>query len=270
MADPPEPDQAAVELRTDIAHPARVYDYWLGGKENFPADRAAAEAVIAELPDMPLIARENRAFLRRGVRFLAAEAGIRQFLDFGSGLPTQGNVHEIAQQVTPTARILYVDNDPIVLAHGRALLASSTTEVIQADLREPATILDHPTTRRLLNLDRPVGVLLSAILHHLRAEEDPAGIVACLRDAVAPGSYVLISHGTADFNTEAATRAAARFAQARTAMPYVNRSRAEIARFFEGWELVDPGLVQAPYWRPDGPLPDYADRITTYAGIGRK
>jgi len=147
MADPPDPGQAPVELRTDVAHPARVYDYWLRGKENFPADRAATEAVIAELPDMPLIAQENRAFLRRAVRFLAAQAAIGQFLDFGSGLPTQGNVHEVARQAMATARVVYVDNDPIVLAHGRALLAGDATEVVQADLREPEAILSHPTTR---------------------------------------------------------------------------------------------------------------------------
>jgi hypothetical protein len=271
VSDPDQPPvQPPAELNTSIAHPARVYDYWLGGKDNYPADRAAAQAVMAELPDIPLTAKENRAFLRRVVRFLAAEAGIRQFLDIGSGLPTQGNVHQVAQQVAPDARIVYIDNDPIVLVHGRALLAGSNTAVVQADLREPDAILDDPETRQLIDFDQPTAVLLSAILHHIRDEEDPAGIVARLRDAIGPGSYVAISHGTADFSPEAATRAAARFAQARTAAPYVHRSRAEIERFLDGLELVFPGLVQLPLWRPDGKIPDYVSRVTMYGGVGRK
>jgi S-adenosyl methyltransferase len=261
------------ELDTSIAHPARVYDYWLGGKDNFPADRAAAEAVLAANPAVRLTVRENRAFLRRVVRYLTAEAGIRQFLDIGTGIPTSPNVHEVAQQVAPDARAVYVDNDPIVLAHARALLAGSgagTTTVIQADLREPDSILQHPQVRQVLDFGQPLGILLVAVLHHLTDEDDPAGVVARLRDAAVGGSYLAISHGTADINPEAAQRAAGRFAESRTAAPYVARSHATIEGFFDGLELLDPGVVQPPLWRPDGPVSVDLERVSFYAGLGRK
>jgi S-adenosyl methyltransferase len=264
------PDQARVELNTGVAHPARVYDYWLGGKDNFPADQAVAEMVIAEMPEIRLSVRENRAFLRRVVRFLAEEAGIRQFIDLGAGLPTQGNVHEVAQQVAPEARVVYVDNDPIVNVHGQALLAGEATSIVLADLRQPEAVLDHPGIREAVDLAQPVAVLLLAVLHLVADEEDPAGIVARFRDRLAPGSYLAISHGTADINPQAARKAAERFASARTAAPYVHRSYAQVQRFFDGLELVEPGLVQIPLWRPDGPLPEDLDRVNGYGGVGRK
>jgi len=262
--------QAPMELNTHIAHPARVYDYWLGGKDNFPADIRAAEAVIAEMPEIRLAVRENRAFLRRVVRFLAGEAGIRQFIDLGAGLPTQGNVHEIAHQVAPDAQVVYVDNDPIVNVHGEALLAGQATSIVLADLRDPAAALDHPGVRAAIDLDQPVAVLLLAVLHLVADTEDPGRIVAGYRDRIGPGSYLALSHGTADINTQAARRAAERFARAPNAAPYVHRSHAEVLRFFDGLELVEPGLVQIPLWRPDGPLPEELERVNGYGGVGRK
>ncbi len=268
-----DPDWLPPEINTNVAHPARVYDYWLGGKDNFPADRALAEHIMQAIPTMRAMAAANRAFLVRSVRYLAGEAGIRQFLDIGTGIPTSPNVHEVAQAVAPEARVVYVDNDPIVLVHARALLAGGgrgRKTVIQADLREPDAILRHPQVRQVIDFDQPVAVLLVAILHHLTDEEDPAGVVARLRDAVPSGSYVAISHGTWDINPQAAQRAAQRFAQARTAAPYVARKHAEIERFFDGLELLDPGLVQPPLWRPEAPVTVDLERVSFYAGVGRK
>jgi hypothetical protein len=261
---------APPELNTGIAHPARVYDYWLGGKDNFPADVRAAEAVIAEMPEIRLAVRENRAFLRRAVSFLAGEAGIRQFIDLGGGLPTQGNVHEVAQRIAPDARVVYVDNDPIVNVHGEALLAGQSTSIVLADLRDTAAVLDHPEVQAAIDPGQPVAILLLAVLHLVADAEDPAGIVAAYRDRIAPGSYLALSHGTADINTQAARRAAERFASNPNAAPYVHRSHAEVLRFFDGFELVEPGLVQIPLWRPDGPLPEDLDAVNGYGGVARK
>src|SRR6266498_1582061 len=183
------------EINTDVAHPARMYDYYLGGKDNFPADREAADQALAASPAVRDMARQNRAFLQRVVRFLARDAGIRQFIDIGAGLPTQGNVHEIAQAITPDARVVYVDNDPIVVVHSDALLAGHNTTAIKADLREPNVILEHPEVREVIDLDQPVAVLLVAVLHFLQDADDPVGVVARLRDAMAAGSYLAISHG---------------------------------------------------------------------------
>lgn len=263
----PAADPAAV-IGTSTPNPARIYDYLLGGKDNFPADREAAEEVLALAPEVRAVARENRAFLRRAVRYLAGEAGIRQFLDVGTGIPAQGNVHQVAQQVAPDARVVYVDNDPIVLLHARALLAGNHTTIIQADLREPAAILDHPELREVIDFDQPVAVLLLAILHFITDEEDPAGIVTRLRDAMAPGSYLALSHGTADFRPEATLKAAQVYDRATA--PLVLRSHAQIGRFFDGLELVPPGLVQVTAWRPDGELPDGWATSPAYGGIARK
>ncbi len=263
----PAADPAAV-IGTSTPNPARIYDYLLGGKDNFPADRETAEEVLALAPEVRAVARENRAFLRRAVRYLAGEAGIRQFLDVGTGIPAQGNVHQVAQQVAPDARVVYVDNDPIVLLHARALLAGNHTTIIQADLREPAAILDHPELREVIDFDQPVAVLLLAILHFITDEEDPAGIVTRLRDAMAPGSYLALSHGTADFRPEATLKAAQVYDRA--SAPLVLRSHAQIGRFFGGLELVAPGLVQVVSWRPDGELPDGWATSPAYGGIARK
>jgi hypothetical protein len=249
-----------------VAHPARMYDYFLGGKDNFPADREAAERLLAAVPETRVGARENRAFLQRAIQFLAGEAGIRQFLDIGTGLPTQGNVHEIAQGIAPESRVVYVDNDPVVHVHASALLAGGNTAAILADLRQPEAILNHPQVRGLLDFDQPMGLLLVAVLHFIRDEEDPAGIVARLRDAMAPGSYLVLSHATGDlYPPEIGAQASG--AYDRATAPLVLRSTAEIARLFDGFELVDPGLVQLSLWRPDGDLPSARG---LFGGVGRK
>jgi hypothetical protein len=257
------------QINTHVAHPARMYDYYLGGKDNFPADREAAEQALAATPAVRDMARQNRAFLQRVVRFLARDAGIRQFIDIGTGLPTQGNVHEIAQAITPDARVVYVDNDPIVIVHSDALLAGHNTTAIQADLREPNVILEHPEVREVIDLDQPVAILLIAVLHFLQDADDPVGIVARLRDAMAAGSYLAISHGAPDL-AQVQSRVTAEVLRAyqRSSAPLTLRSRAEIERFFDGFELVDPGLVQVQSWRPDGPIPDVAGGI--YGGVARK
>jgi len=255
-------------LDTSTPNPARIYDALLGGKDNFPADRTAAHAILNVAPQARRGARENRAFLQRAVRYLAADAGIRLFLDIGTGLPTQGNVHQIAQAVSPDVRVAYVDNDPVVHVHANALLADNTTTVaVLADLREPEVILGHPQVRRLLDLAQPVAVLLVAVLHFIRDEEDPAGLVARLRDAMAPGSYLVLSHATADFHPEAGAKITDVYQRA--SAPLVLRSRSQIGRFFEGFDLVAPGLVQPASWRPgEGPGSPSAGGF--YSGIGRK
>ncbi len=250
-------------------NPARIYDYLLGGKDHFPADRHAAEAILDVVPQARQGARENRAFLQRAVRFLAAEADMRQFLDIGTGLPTQGNVHEVAQAVAPDARVAYIDHDPVVHVHANALLANHTTTIaVLADLREPEAILGHPEVRRVLDFTRPMAVLLVAVLHFLRDEEDPARIVARLRDAMAPGSYMVISHATADFHPQVAAKITDVYRQA--SAPLVLRSRSGIGRFFDGFDLMEPGLVQPASWRPNARIPDSPSAGGFYSGVGRK
>jgi len=263
---PPPGPPAGIDTTT--ANPARVYDALLGGKDHYPVDRAAADAILAAAPQARQGARENRAFLQRAVRYLA-EAGIRQFLDIGTGLPTQGNVHEVARQVTPDARVVYVDHDPVVHVHASALLAnnSPTTLAVLADLREPEAILDHPGVRRLLDFTRPGGVLLVAVLHFVRDAEDPAGIVVRLRDAMAPGSYLVLSHATGDFHPQAGAKVTEVYQRA--SAPLVLRPRAAIQRFFDGFDLVEPGLLQPAVWRPDpGTVSPSAGG--SYSGVGRR
>jgi hypothetical protein len=257
------------EINTRVAHPARIYDYYLGGKDNFRADRETAELALAATPSVRDMARQNRAYLQRVVRYLAAEAGIRQFLDIGTGLPTQGNVHEIAQAVAPEARVVYVDNDPIVLAHSRALLDAPHTTVILGDLRDPAAILANPEVGKLIDLQRPMAVLLVAVLHFIQDQDDPGGITATLRDAMASGSYLAISHATMDV-AEADAEVADKVVRAyqRSTSPVTLRTRAEIASFFGDFELVDPGLQQIHQWHPDGPVAAVSGGI--YGGVGRK
>ncbi|GLZ14577.1 hypothetical protein Acsp04_48120 [Actinomadura sp. NBRC 104425] len=251
-------------------HPARMYDYYLGGKDNFEADREAAEQVLRVLPEVRLMALENRAFLGRAVRFLAA-AGIRQFLDIGTGLPTQGSTSEVAHEVAPDARIVYVDNDPMVLVHARALLADRApgdTVVIEGDVRDPDAILGHPDVRAVIDFDQPVALLLVAILHFVRDSEDPAGIVERFMRDMAPGSYLVLSHATHDFDPERSAEGSRPYANATA--PFVTRSGAEIKRFFDGLEMVDPGLVQLPLWRPDGDPSPHLDAIWVYGGVARR
>ena len=237
-------------LDTSVAHPARVYDYWLGGTDNFAADREAAERVLAAAPGLRYRVRANRAFLGRATRYLAAEAGLRQFLDIGTGIPAAGNTHEVAQRVAPDARVVYVDNDPIVLLHAQALLRSTpegATKYLQADLRDPGAILDRAAS--LLDFGQPVAVMLLGVLHLIQDGEDPWGIVTRLMAAMPPGSYLTISHPAIDIHPSQAN--AQRVYNERVATPQTLRTREQVARFFAGLELVDPGLVQVHQWRPD-------------------
>ncbi|MFD9125195.1 SAM-dependent methyltransferase [Kitasatospora sp. NPDC059571] len=264
-------DRPSADLRPEIPHPARMYDYYLGGKDNFPADRAAAEQVLALSPLVRLSAMANRAFLQRAVRHLA-EAGVGRFLDIGTGIPTAGNTHETAQAVLPDARVAYLDNDPIVLVHSRALLAGAsrgTVTVSRADLRDPAAILADPDVRALLDAGEPVALLLFAVLHFVDGADDPYGTVKQLVDALPPGSYLALSHATGDFAdpAEAAKGPAVyRSATAQLSM----RTKDEVLRFFDGLELLEPGLVTAPQWRPDRAADPTDAEIGIWAGVGRK
>jgi len=251
---------------------ARMYDHMLGGFQNAAVDRAAVRRAQAIYPDIAFVARANRAFLRRAVTFLL-DRGIDQFLDLGSGIPTAGNTHEVAQRRDPAARILYVDVDPLAVAHSAALLADNPyAAALRADARDPTAILDHPTTRRLLDRDRPVGVLLLTLLHFVPDDGEAYGLVATLRAALPPGSYLALSHA----NYEAV--APAILAQLKqlyggTSNPAKERSRAAIANFFAGLELAEPGLVYAPRWHPDDPDDPFLDRpgrSLSLVGVARK
>src|SRR5216683_125965 len=246
---------------------ARVYDYMLGGSHNFAADRVSAEELLARWPDARETMRFNRAFLGRAVRHLAGQAGIRQFLDIGSGIPTMGNVHEIARQAAPGSRIAYVDNDAVAVLHSRAILDRDERAVaIEGDLRRPGEILEHPALRAMLDLSRPVALLLVAVLHFFPDADDPAALVAGLRDALAPGSYVVISHGTTDSQPEHVADAMGHYA--RTTAPFQPRSHAQILRFFHGFDLIEPCLVRAPLWWPDDQQDArHPERAAAYAGV---
>jgi SAM-dependent methyltransferase len=266
-----EPDWVPPEVDTRRANVARVYDYWLGGSHNFLADQDVARAIAAVEPNMRAIARANRAFLGRAVRFLAA-AGIRQFLDIGSGIPTESNVHEVAQQADPDARVVYVDIDPVAVAHSKAILGGNqNATVIQADLREPEQILAHEGTRRLIDVGRPVGLLLMVVVHFIADADDPWRIVATLRDALAPGSYLVLGHATHEGEPVVA-HATEKVYNRSVATDLHLRSRAEILRFFDGFQLVDPGLVYVPLWRADSPADVPADpsRFQCLVGVGHK
>ena len=259
--------------RVDVrkAYPARRYDYWLGGKDNFAADRRSGDAVEEVVPTIRLSIIENRRFLQRAVRFLV-EAGIGQFLDIGSGMPTDANTHEVAQAITPQSRVVYVDNDPIVVSHARALLRSSPqgrTEYVEADLRAPQDILQAPQLRATLDMGRPVGLLLLAVLHFVPDHDDPYGLVAQLAAAMPPGSYLVMSHGTYD---PLPPEMIARCEEVNAVIdaPWRPRSREEFARFFGGMELVDPGIVSIGSWRPAKwsvvPAPE---DVITYGAVAR-
>ena len=268
---PGYPLRVTESLDTGQPHPARIYDYLLGGKDNFAADRAAAAQGLKVNPNAATAPQQNRAFLRRAVRFLAAEAGVRQFLDIGTGLPTRPNVHEVAQGIDPAARIVYADNDPIVLAHARALLTSTPegrTNYVDADLRDPRRILDAPELRATLDLDQPVALLLLAILHFLEDEAKPYDVVRELMDALPAGSYLVVSHITADHDPESW----ARFGELmrRQGIPTRLRSRAEVGGFFDGLEVVEPGVVSLLRWRPDEPSTFTDAQVALYGGVGRK
>jgi hypothetical protein len=257
---------------TGKASVARVYDYWLGGTHNFQADRDAARAMIAVDSNVRAIARANREFLRRAVSFLV-DAGIRQFLDIGSGIPSEGNVHEIAQQAAPGSRVVYVDADPVAVAHSRAMLAGNPDAgVLQADLREPHRILGSAEVTGLLDLAAPVGLLLCSILHFISDDDDPWLIVGSLRDALAPGSYLVLSHATSEGVPATVQSALTRAYQGRVETRGGLRSRAEIERFFAGFHLVAPGVVLIRQWRPGLPAAAQTgrDEFWFLAGAGRK
>jgi hypothetical protein len=264
-----------MSTKVDLSRPsvARMYDYYLDGKDNFAIDREAVERVELVMPDVRQVARENRAFLRRAVRLMAA-AGVRQFIDIGAGLPTVGNTHEIAQGSAPGSRVVYVDNDPIVLVHGRVLLASDeTTAVVSADLRHPAEVFGHPETRKLIDFEKPVGVLLIAMTHFL-LDTERERVMGELVGAIAPGSHVAITHVTGDRHpretvdgVESAYRA--------TPTPIFFRTHPDIQRFFDGLALVEPGVVFIDRWRPDRAEDDgwpVVDPATEwlYGGVGQK
>jgi hypothetical protein len=251
---------------------ARMYDYYLGGDHNFEVDRIAAEQVISSNPDVPRAASANRAFLRRCVTFLVQQ-GIDQFLDLGSGLPTVGNVHEVAHKTNPAARVVYVDNDAIAVRMSQALLVDNPhAGVVRADIRQPEPILRHTEVARLLDLSRPVGVLLLSVLHFVPDDAEAYHLVRVLRDVMAPGSYLALSHVTYErLSAEAIEQGEAVYARSTT--PAKGRTRAEIAAFFEGLDLVEPGLVYLPLWRPESSrdvFHDEPERSLIFAGVGRK
>ncbi|WP_405095800.1 SAM-dependent methyltransferase [Micromonospora sp. NBC_01412] len=273
---PTDPVHPSDRIDTSVAHPARRYNYWLGGKDNFQADRDSGDAMAAAFPTIRVTALENRRFLQRAVRFLAREAGMRQFLDIGTGIPTADNTHEVAQAVAPQTRVVYVDNDPIVLAHARALLTSTpegATAYIDADLLDPERILSHPDLRRTIDLGQPVALMLVAILHFLSDPDEPYALVRRLLDALPPGSYLAASHATYDHlpaqvaeDTRAATRNGGEYGAI-----YL-RGLADFTRFFDGLELVEPGIVSAAEWRADAepqPRPSAVD-VSLYAAVARK
>lgn len=261
-------------IDTTIPSVARIYDYLLGGKDNFEVDRNAAAKFIELVPEVPRIAKANRQFLARCVRFLA-EAGVRQFVDLGAGLPTPPNVHEVARQVSPDARVVYVDHDPVVLTYGNALLATDAgVTVIKGDVREPAEVLSHPELTKLIDFSQPVAVLILAVLHFISDEESPGQLVAGYRDRLPPGGYLVISAGSSDddggesVDPDVDRRLRELYSGAGT--PIVGRSREQILEYFAGCELEEPGLVQLAQWRPDNWAEARKTRIHLLAGVGRK
>jgi hypothetical protein len=269
-AGPGDGQQGPLPFDITKAHQARVYDYLLGGKDNYAADRTWAEAALEVWPDSAFTARANRAFLGRAVRYLAGEAGIRQFLDIGTGIPTAGNVHEVAQAIAPESRVVYVDYDPVVLAHSRALLDSheaGATEYIDADLRDTDTILGQASG--LLDFAKPVAVTLIALLHAIPDADDPYAIVARLMDAVLPGSYLAISHMGSDLFGPETTQGLQNLNSRDSQQQYFHRTNEQVARFFEGTDLVPPGLVRAEEWRSE-PATGHAGTSGLWAAVGRK
>jgi hypothetical protein len=268
-----DPASLASRIDTSVPHPARRYNYWLGGKDNFAADRESGDAVAAAFPSIRLAAIENRRFLRRVVTFLARDLGIRQFLDIGTGIPSADNTHEVAQSIAPESRIVYVDNDPIVLVHARALLTSSSagmTAYIDADLREPDGILNDPDLLRTLDLSQPVALMLVSILQFVTDEHDPVGIVARLVGALPSGSYLAITHPTYDFMAPETVEKLNR-ANTPSSGPFRPRTRDEVGRFLDGLEVVPPGIEPVSQWRAEDevqPRPSPAD-TAVYGAVAR-
>ncbi len=262
-------DNAAAKLDTGVPHSARLWNYWLGGKDNFAVDRAVADQILAMVPEMVASARADRAYLGRVVRYLAGEVGIRQFLDVGTGIPTANNTHEVAQQIAPTSRIVYVDNDPLVLVHARALLTShpeGRTDYLAADLREPEAIIEG--ARRTLDFDQPIGLTLLGILNFVPDDDEAVDLVTRLVDALPSGSYLAISHPTTEINGET-MQEALRLWNEGPAAKMVLRSAEQLKRFFGGLEMVEPGVVSCSKWHA-GKGDENAEPVPHYGGVGRK
>ena len=263
------PSWVPEDVDLEVPSPARMYDALLGGSHNFAVDRKAAAEAVALVPDLPTVALSNRAFLRRAVHFLL-DAGVRQFVDVGAGIPTVANTHELVAAATPAAKVAYVDIDPVAVAHARAILADHPHAIaLRGDLRSPTPLLAEPELLKFIDFDQPVAVLLVAVLHLLTDDDDPRTAVATLRDAMAPGSYLAVSHLSSAHRPEAAARLAEHSAQ-RSRVPITFRPRAEIEAFFEGFTMVEPGLVELPAWRPDTDAPVDAPRSLGLAGVGRR
>ena len=265
---------AAGGIDTSAPNVARIYDYILGGKDNFAADREAAQQLLAAQPDIAGVVRDNRSFIGRVVRFLAGEAGIRQFLDLGAGLPTQDSVHEMAQAIAPDARVVYIDNDPVACSHGQALLGPrDRVGFALGDLRRPAEILQHPEVLARLDFSQPVGVLCACALHFVPDEEKPHQVIAAYRDALAPGSYLAITHGstaeTPEDDPDGLIESVRSVYQNASAQLHV-RPVKEIGRFFDGFEILDPGVVWMASWRPDPGIRPAGRRNSLFGGVGRK
>jgi S-adenosyl methyltransferase len=257
------------DFDTSVPHIARVYDYWLGGKDNFPADRAMGERTLLAYPNLVYSVRANRAFLARAVRFLAGEAGIRQFLDIGTGIPTANNTHEVAQRVAPSSRIVYVDHDPVVLSHARALLTSTpegACAYIDADLRDPEAIL--AAAADTLDFSQPVAVMLIAVMHFIGDDAEASAIMRRLMTACGPGSYVALSHAASDIDAAQMAEMIWRLNES-TAEKTTLRDRAGVTRLFDGLELVEPGVIRAAEWRPDTDL-ERSSPAALWAGVARK
>ena len=266
---PTSDEQATAKLDTGIPHSARLWNYWLGGKDNFAVDRQVADQILAMVPEMVASARADRAYLGRVVRYLAGEVGIRQFLDVGTGIPTAGNTHEVAQRVAPTSRIVYVDNDPMVLAHARALLTShpeGKTDYLDADLRQPEKVVEG--ARRTLDFNQPIAVTMLGILNFIPDDGEAATLVQRLVDAVPSGSYVAISHPTTEINGEVMVEAL-RLWNEGPAAKMVLRSAEQVKRLFGDLEMVEPGVVTCSHWHPDKGNED-AEAVPHYGGVGRK
>jgi SAM-dependent methyltransferase len=264
---PPAPED--LDIDTERPTLARAYDYLLGGEHNFASDREMIRQAMDFMPDLPIQAQANRAFLHRAVSFLA-DAGIRQFLDIGSGIPTRGNVHEVAQKAAPDAKVVYVDIDPVAVSHSRQLLADNpNTVVIQEDARNTKAIIEHPDVRARIDFDQPLAVIMVALLHVISDADDPYAIVATMRSVMAPGSYLVIGHGTSDGLPAEAARM--KELTRRTPTTLHTRDRASVLRLFDGFELIEPGLVWVPEWRPESPddVPANPERSTNYGGVGR-
>jgi O-methyltransferase involved in polyketide biosynthesis len=261
---------AARGIDTSTPNVARIYDYLLGGKDNFAADRAAAEQLVAAIPDVAAIARDNRSFLGRVVRYLVTQGGIRQFLDLGGGLPTQANVHELAQGVVPDVRVVYVDNDPVVASHGQALLAhGDRVAMVLADLRDPAGVRRHPDVAGFLDWTQPIAVLCTSTLHFVADEAKPHQIIAEYRDHMAPGSYLVITHGTMEEDPAGERDKADEVYRQASSQLHI-RPLADVRRFFDGFELVEPGLVWINEWRPEPGTAPSGRAQSMRGAVGRK